>query len=250
MSFGKWGHSRSRVWESVPYASFCVPALQALSTKPWAFLRLVGLAIYYFRSAIATTARAKQRLWEEQDMDYGTEVGKGQGMYVHTGWWLPSGSSWGRRRLQKQQDMDYSKKVSECPCAKPEQSTAAAAGPNRACGQSRGLATQRWVHSLHMVSPEAVDSAPHTQHWSRMVGLMRPLACVCSCRCAIAGCQAVFCIGCSSCKQVPMLPEQAACPLFKPSLWLETSLCHVARQAVSFRRSHMLTLLMCCSADP
>eukprot|EP00891_Asterochloris_glomerata_P001750 jgi/Astpho2/1750/Aster-04171 len=48
--------------------------LLALSTKPWAFLRLVGLAIYYFRSAIATTARAKQRLWEEQDMDYGTEI--------------------------------------------------------------------------------------------------------------------------------------------------------------------------------
>ncbi len=59
-----------------PHASLCVPAVQALSTKPWAFLRLVGLAIYYFRSAIATTARAKQRLWEEQDMDYGTEVGK------------------------------------------------------------------------------------------------------------------------------------------------------------------------------
>ena len=51
--------------------------MQALSTKPWAFLRLFGLAIYYFRSAIATTARAKQRLWEEQDMDYGTEVGRG-----------------------------------------------------------------------------------------------------------------------------------------------------------------------------
>ena len=57
----------------------CMPhhlaALQALSTKPWAFLRLFGLVIYYLKSAMATTARAKQRLWEEQDMDYGTEVG-------------------------------------------------------------------------------------------------------------------------------------------------------------------------------
>ena len=69
-----------RIWGlgvKLSHASFWVPAMQALSTKPWAFLRLIGLAIYYFRSAIATTSRAKQRLWEEQDMDYGTEVGKG-----------------------------------------------------------------------------------------------------------------------------------------------------------------------------
>ena len=61
--------------------------------------------------------------------------------------------------------MDHGTEVSEGPCAKPEQPPAAAAGPSRACGWSRAwIATQRWAHSLHMVSPEAVSSAPDTQH--------------------------------------------------------------------------------------
>ncbi|KAL3134038.1 hypothetical protein ABBQ32_008470 [Trebouxia sp. C0010 RCD-2024] len=48
--------------------------LMALSTKPIGFLRLIGLLFYYIKSGFATTARARQRLWQDQHMSFGSEV--------------------------------------------------------------------------------------------------------------------------------------------------------------------------------
>lgn len=48
--------------------------LQALSSKPIGFLRIVGLLFYYIKSGFATTARARARLWQDQNMSYGSEV--------------------------------------------------------------------------------------------------------------------------------------------------------------------------------
>lgn len=48
--------------------------LQALSSKPIGFLRIVGLLFYYIKSGFATTARARARLWQDQHMSFGSEV--------------------------------------------------------------------------------------------------------------------------------------------------------------------------------
>ena len=48
--------------------------VQALSSKPIGFLRIVGLLFYYIKSGFATTARARTRLWQDQHMSFGSEV--------------------------------------------------------------------------------------------------------------------------------------------------------------------------------
>lgn len=49
-------------------------SLQALSSKPVGFLRLIGLLGYSIKSRFATTARARARLWQDQHMSFGSEV--------------------------------------------------------------------------------------------------------------------------------------------------------------------------------
>ncbi len=48
--------------------------LQALSSKPIGFLRLVGLLAYYIKSGFASTARARARLWQNQQMSFGSDI--------------------------------------------------------------------------------------------------------------------------------------------------------------------------------
>ncbi len=48
--------------------------LQALSSKPIGFLRLVGLLGYYIKSGFASTARARARLWQNQQMSFGSDI--------------------------------------------------------------------------------------------------------------------------------------------------------------------------------
>lgn len=48
--------------------------LQALSSKPIGFLRLVGLLGYYIKSGFASTARARTRLWQNQQMSFGSDI--------------------------------------------------------------------------------------------------------------------------------------------------------------------------------
>lgn len=48
--------------------------LQGLSSKPVGFLRLVGLLFYNIKSQLASTQRARARLWQEQHMSFGSEV--------------------------------------------------------------------------------------------------------------------------------------------------------------------------------
>lgn len=52
----------------------CVMHLQALSSKPIGFLRLVGLLGYYIKSGFASTARARARLWQNQQMSFGSDI--------------------------------------------------------------------------------------------------------------------------------------------------------------------------------
>ncbi|KAL0039508.1 hypothetical protein WJX77_000232 [Trebouxia sp. C0004] len=48
--------------------------LMALSSKPIGFLRLVGLLGYYIKSGFASTARARARLWQNQQMSFGSDI--------------------------------------------------------------------------------------------------------------------------------------------------------------------------------
>ena len=48
--------------------------VQAFTSLPLSFLRLFGLVIYWIKSKLAATPRAKARVWEEQRYQFGTEV--------------------------------------------------------------------------------------------------------------------------------------------------------------------------------
>lgn len=48
--------------------------LSALWTSPFSGLRIIGLLIYWIKSKIAATEKARARLWQEQTAKYGSAV--------------------------------------------------------------------------------------------------------------------------------------------------------------------------------
>lgn len=48
--------------------------LQAFTSLPLSFLRLIGLVLYWVRSKFAATPRAKARVWSERRYQYGPQV--------------------------------------------------------------------------------------------------------------------------------------------------------------------------------
>jgi Calcium-dependent channel, 7TM region, putative phosphate len=48
--------------------------LSALWTSPFSGLRLIGLLLYWIKSKIAATEKARARLWQEQTAKYGADV--------------------------------------------------------------------------------------------------------------------------------------------------------------------------------
>lgn len=49
-------------------------ALSALWTTPFSGLNVIGLVIYWIKSKIAATEKARARLWQEQHAKYGAAV--------------------------------------------------------------------------------------------------------------------------------------------------------------------------------
>ena len=45
-----------------------------MSSKPIGFLRLIGLLGYYIKSGFASTARARARLWQNQQQSFGSDI--------------------------------------------------------------------------------------------------------------------------------------------------------------------------------
>lgn len=48
--------------------------MQALFVVPFSILRIVPLVIFFIKSKLASTERAKARIWQNQMFSYGTEV--------------------------------------------------------------------------------------------------------------------------------------------------------------------------------
>jgi len=48
--------------------------VQAFTSLPLSFLRIVGLVLYWIKSKLAATPRARARVWSEQQYEYGKEV--------------------------------------------------------------------------------------------------------------------------------------------------------------------------------
>ena len=48
--------------------------VQAFTSLPLSFLRLFGLVMYWIKSKLAATPRAKARVWSEQQYQFGVEV--------------------------------------------------------------------------------------------------------------------------------------------------------------------------------
>lgn len=53
----------------------CALSTQAFTSLPLSFLRLFGLVLYWIKSKVAATPRAKARVWSEQRYEFGKEVG-------------------------------------------------------------------------------------------------------------------------------------------------------------------------------
>jgi hypothetical protein len=51
-----------------------IGCVQAFTSLPLSFLRIVGLILYWVKSKLAATPRAKARVWSEQRYEFGQEV--------------------------------------------------------------------------------------------------------------------------------------------------------------------------------
>jgi len=49
--------------------------VQAFTSLPLSFLRIIGLILYWVKSKLAATPRAKARVWSEQRYHFGSEAG-------------------------------------------------------------------------------------------------------------------------------------------------------------------------------